>query len=297
MLRIVSSPTRLLLLSACLLWAVSFVATKVALEVVPPLTVVSLRLLIAATCFLPLLLTGDRRRQLANPLILKQLFGLSLFGAGLHYAIQTVGLQLTTASNASLYVVTGPISILFLSVALLGERLTARKVFGVVIAIVGVLVVMGIGTVTGFELREHVLGDLMVLTSVVLWGCFTVFGKKLTDRLGALTVIASVTVIGAMWMAPIGWLEMRWRGFSLAAVHDKGWIAIGFLGAGCSFLATLLYFMALERTESQKVGVYLYTIPPMTAVFAALMLGEHITMNLVVGSLLVMAGVILTERG
>ena len=90
---------------------------------------------------------------------------------------------------------------------------------------------------------------------------------------------------------------MRWRGFSLAAVHDKGWIAIGFLGAGCTFLATLLYFMALERTESQKVGVYLYTIPPMTAVFAALMLGEHITMNLVVGSLLVMAGVILTERG
>ncbi len=297
MLRVVSSFTRLLLLSACLLWAVSFVATKVALEVVPPLTVVSLRLLVAAACFLPLLATGGRGRKLMDGSVLRQLFVLSLFGAGLHYAIQTVGLQFTTASNASLYVVTGPISILLLSTALLGERLTPRKVLGVAVAIAGVLIVMGMGTFTGFELGEHVLGDLMVLTSVVLWGCFTVFGKKLTDQLGALTVIAAVTVIGAMWMAPIGWTEMRWTGFSLAQVHDKGWIAIGFLGAGCTFFATLLYFMALERTESQKVGVYLYTIPPMTAVFAAFMLGEHITVNLVVGSLLVVAGVLLTERG
>jgi len=273
------------------------VATKVALEVVPPLTVVALRLLVAAACFVPVLLTGGRLRRLGSRPVLLQLFGLSLFGAGLHYAIQTIGLQLTTASNASLYVVTGPISILFLSVVFLSERLTTRKVLGVAVAIIGVLVVMGIGTITGSELREHVLGDLLVLASVVLWGCFTVFGKQLTDRLGALTVIAAVTAIGAVWVAPFGWLEMRWTGFTLADVHDQGWIAIGFLGAGCTFLATLLYFMALERTESQKVGVYLYTIPPMTAVVAAVMLNETIAVNLVAGSVLVMAGVILTERG
>ena len=165
------------------------------------------------------------------------------------------------------------------------------------IAIVGVLVVMGIGTITGFALRGSVLGDLAVLFSVVLWGCFTVFGKRLTDQLGALTVIAAVTVIGASWMAPIGWLELGWTGFSFDQVPLSGWIAIAYLGTGCNFLATLLYFMALERTESQKVGVYLYAIPPMTAVIAAFMLHETITPNLVVGSLLVIIGVIITERG
>jgi len=50
-------------------------------------------------------------------------------------------------------------------------------------------------------------------------------------------------------------------------------------------------------SESQKVGVYLYAIPPMTAVVAALYLGEVITMNLVVGAILVISGVALTERG
>ena len=65
----------------------------------------------------------------------------------------------------------------------------------------------------------------------------------------------------------------------------------------CSFLATLLYFFALEKTESQKVGIYLYTIPPMTAVIAALYLKETIGLNLLIGTLAVLFGVYLTEKG
>jgi drug/metabolite transporter (DMT)-like permease len=77
----------------------------------------------------------------------------------------------------------------------------------------------------------------------------------------------------------------------------EGWAAVAFLGVTCSFLATLLYVLALERTESQKVGVYLYTIPPMTYVVAALYLKETIGLSLLLGSVIVMAGVYLTEKG
>jgi drug/metabolite transporter (DMT)-like permease len=95
----------------------------------------------------------------------------------------------------------------------------------------------------------------------------------------------------------VGWAELCLRGFSLAQVTAEAWAAIAFLGVTCSFLATLLYFLALARTESQKVGIYLYTIPPMTYVVAALYLGESPGANLLVGSALVLLGVYLTERG
>jgi len=293
----VSASTRLALLGACFLWAVSFVATKIALEVVPPLTVVSLRLLIASLCFLPLLATGGRWSVVANRSTLLKLFGLSLFGAGLHYGFQTVGLQTTNASNASVYVATGPITILLLAVVFLGEKLNTRKILGIAIAIAGVLVVMGLDTVTGFSLDGNLTGDILVFASIVMWACFTVFGKKLTDDLGALTVTATVTFIGATWMAPVGWFEMQRTGFTLAEITPTAWAAIIFLGAACNFLAVLLYFTALQKTESQKVGVYLYAIPPMTAVAAAIVLGEPITLGLVIGTMLVIAGVALTERG
>ena len=287
---------RLALLTAVFLWAVSFVATKVALEAAPPLVVVSLRLLISALCFLPWIIK-DGTRGLGGLRGFGQLFTLSLFGAGLHYALQTIGLQYTTASNASLYTTTGPITILLLSVVIVGERITLRKAVGVALAMAGVLVVMGPEKLGSLELDAHIKGDLLVLASIVLWGLFTVFGKKLTDELGALRVTAWVTVIGASWMAPAGFYEARATGFLLSSMTVDAWIAIAFLGVGCSFLATLLYFVALEMSESQKVGVYLYAIPPVTAVVAAFYLGESITLNLVVGAILVIGGVALTERG
>jgi drug/metabolite transporter (DMT)-like permease len=286
---------RLALMTAAFLWAVSFVATRVALQTVPPLTVVTLRLLISACSFLPWVIStgGAKGIDLRG---LGQLFLLSLFGTSLHYGTQTAGLQYTTASNASLYTTTGPITILLLSAILLGERITLRKAVGVLVAVAGVLVVMGWDTLSSFELG-NVKGDLLVLSSIVMWGLFTVFGKRMTDEHGALRVTAWVTILGAATMVPVGWVEARARGFSLADTSGEAWVAIAFLGVACSFFATLLYFVALGLSESQKVGVYLYTIPPMTAVVAALYLGEVITVNLVIGAVLVITGVALTERG
>ena len=286
---------RIALLTAAFLWAVSFVAAIVALEEAPPLVVVALRLMISAGCFLPWVIAtggtngiGIRR--------MGELFLLSLVGTSLHYATQTAGLQYTTATNASLYTTTGPITILLLSALVLGERITPRKAFGVLLAVTGVLVVMGWETLASFELG-NVKGDLLVLISIVMWGLFTVFGKRVTDELGALRVTAWVTILGALTMAPAGWYEARSRGFSLSDLSLEAWVAIAFLGIACSFFATLLYFVALGMSESQKVGVYLYAIPPMTAVVAALYLGETITANLVLGAILVISGVALTERG
>jgi len=288
---------RAALITACVLWAVSFVATKVALEAAPPLTVVALRLLISSACFLPWILSPRGLEVVRSRRDLVRLAGLSLLGTGLHYGLQTVGLQYTTASAASLYAVTAPITILLLSAAMLGERITPRKALGVALAVAGVLLVLGPDTLASLELDAHVKGDLLVLASIVMWGLFTVFGKAVTDELGALRVTAWVTVIGSVWMLPFAAYEMATTSHSMASVTPRAWLALAFLGIGCSFLATLLYFVALQLTESQKVGVYLYTIPPMTAAVAVVYLGETLTASLVVGSMLVIGGVALTERG
>jgi drug/metabolite transporter (DMT)-like permease len=274
----------------------SFIATKVALETTPPLAVATLRLAVAALCFAPWLgLSGTKLRP-EGARWWVELFLLSVVGMG-HYAVQTWGLQYTAASNASLYVVTGPISIILLGAVFLRERITFKKAAGIVIAVAGVLVVMGLGTLRTLELPGHLLGDVLVLASIFMWGIFTVFGKKMTDRLGALALTGVTTIMGAIWMFPIGWLAMERRCMTMIDIGLAGWLAIGFLGVGCCFLATLFYFVALQHSESQKVGVYLYTIPPMTAVFAALYLGESIGLNLIAGGVLVFGGVWLTEKG
>jgi drug/metabolite transporter (DMT)-like permease len=293
----VPGTAKLALLLACFLWAISFIAVKDALETVPPLTVVSFRLIISALCFLIWLFFRPQPFRIRNPRWMGKLFILSLLGTGLHYGLQTMGIGYTTATNASVYAATGPIAITIVAAVFLGEKITWKKTAGIGCALIGVLIVMGIENILSFRLKGGVLGDLLVFLSIFMWALFTVFGKDMTRQMSALELTTAVTVMGAIYMIVPGVMEMNRVSLSLAAIPLKAWIAIGFLGITCSFLATLLYFFALEKTESQKVGVYLYTIPPMTAIFASLYLKETIHINLLVGTLAVLFGVYLTGKG
>ncbi|MBI5244061.1 MAG: DMT family transporter [Elusimicrobia bacterium] len=283
--------------AACALWALSFIASKVALETAPPLSVAALRLVLSALCFIAWFALRGWPAFAWSPRLLWQLFALSLAGTSLHYGTQTAGLQFTSASNASLYAVTCPVCIALIAAFFLGERLSGRKVLGILLACAGVILSMGPGALLCAELRSHLAGDLLVFASIFLWALFTVCGKKLSEELGALAVTGAATILGAVTMLPVAWAELRWRGATLGAISWMSWLAIGFLGLTCSFAATLLYFRALERTESQKVGVYLYAIPPMTYAAAWLFLGEQVGWGLAAGSVMVLSGVFLTERG
>lgn len=261
------------------------------------MAIVTLRLIVSALCFLVWLALRRGTLPIWNKGIFGHLIVLSIIGTTLHYGLQTFGLQYTTATNASVYAVTGPLSILIISAIFLGERLNLKKGAGIGVALIGVLMVMGPERLAKFDYQSYLFGDLFVIASIALWGVFTVYGKKLTQQLGAMELTAVVTIIGALTMIPLGWWEMSGAQLALIDVPLQAWVAIAFLGVTCSFLATLLYFMALQRTESQKVGVFLYTIPPMAYIFAALVLGESATIHLLFGSILVAGGVYLTERG
>ena len=143
---------------------------------------------------------------------------LSLCGTTLHYGTQTVGLQYTPASNASLYASTCPISIALIAAFSLGERLSMRKLLGIGLALAGVLAAMGLGALKSFELRSYLKGDFLVFASIMLWAVFTVYGKKLGARLDALELLGLVTIIGAATLLPVCAFDMLRHGNSLAAM-------------------------------------------------------------------------------
>ncbi|MBI4861513.1 MAG: DMT family transporter [Candidatus Riflebacteria bacterium] len=285
------------LLFACFLWAISFIATKVALASIPPLTVVASRLTVSAICFALYFAIRRSWPRISDRATLVHLLVLSLWGTGLHYGTQTMGLQYTTASNGSIYAATCPIFIVIGSRIVSGETVTVRKSCGIALALAGVLTVMGPEALLSFDLTGHLKGDVLVIVSIVLWAVFTVHGKRATETLGALQLLGTVTIMGAIWMAPIAWWELATRHFFAGSIRGDAVAAVAFLGVTCSFLATLLYFVALEHAESQKVGVYLYTIPPMTAAVAALTLREPIGLGFAGGAALVLVGVWITETG
>jgi len=284
------------IISACFFWAGSFIATKIALKSIPPVTVVSLRLIVSALGFIVWMkIKGVNLNRIRK--YRSRLFVLSLFGTGLHYGIQTMGLQFTTASKGGIYAVTAPITITVIAAIFLKEKITIKKVFGIFLAIIGVLIVMGLENISNFNLKGDITGDILILASIFMWGIFTILGKSLTKKIGPLEITGVITIIGALYMIPPGIYNMVRSKFTISGISYDSILAVIFLGLTCSFLATLLYVYALSKMESQKVGVYLYTIPPITSVIAFLILKEPIGYSMIVGSGLVLFGVYITERG
>lgn len=287
---------RLFLILACFLWALSFIASKTALESTPPMTVVSLRLLVSAACFLAWAVYAQKNilAMIRNGGL--KLFMLTLSGTVLHYGTQTIGIEYTTASNASLYAVTAPISIALISLIFFGEKLGIGKIIGILTALFGVITVMGLGVIKNFAINS-VIGDSLVFISIVMWGVFTVFGKETSEKMGgAVNMTAAVTITGALAMLPLGAGEIYIKGFSLSNVAPEAWASIFFLGITCSFAATFLYFKALESMNSNEAGTYLYSIPPMTSIIAYFYSNEQITLTFMAGALLVLTGVFITEK-
>lgn len=288
------------LMITCGFWGISFIASKAALTSIPPLTVATLRLVVASLCFLIWIRLRRVRLHFSGWHGLGTLAVLSLFNTSLHYGLQTMGLKYTTAVNASLYCLAGPIVILLISVAWLGETLNWKKTAGIGLALLGVLLVMGVETLLQLNLTSHLLGDLLVISSITMWGIFTVMSKQMNlkrQKVGAIEIAAITTWLGTVQMLPLSIWEMQHQSFHFFQVSLTSWAAVGFLGLTCSFLAVLLYVWALTQTQSQKVAVYLYTITPLTYFFAVILLDEKLSSNLLLGSLLVFVGVLLTEKG
>jgi drug/metabolite transporter (DMT)-like permease len=283
-------------LLACFFWAISFIASKEAVAIVPPLTVVTIRLGISSLCFFGWFLLSRKLPRWHSPLWFFKLFLLSLCGTSLHYATQTAGLAYTAAANASLYAAMAPITILVTAWLMGQDKFSLRKTFGILLALLGAITVTGWQTILKFELTGSLYGDILVFFSIVLWGLFTVFGKEMIEKTGVLETTALVTFIGFFSMIPLSAYEVHGTLFEWQQITTKAWLAMIFLGVTCSFIATILYFTALKKMESQQVGVFLYTIPPMTSILSSYWLGEVIGVSLVAGSILVLTGVWLTEH-
>src|SRR5262245_42564996 len=163
----------LLLALASLCWSGNHLMGRAIAGHVPPLTISTLRWLLAAAVLFPFV-----REHLKKdwPLI-RSHFGvliyLSLIGGGVFGALQFVGLQLTTALNVSVMNSLGPLTIAAASAVMFRDRLSGGQLAGIVISLLGVLAIitkLDPGVLTHFTFN---VGDILVLINMVLWGVYS----------------------------------------------------------------------------------------------------------------------------
>lgn len=209
----------------------------------------------------------------------------------------TVGLNYTTVGHSALIIGMGPILVLLLACAQGLEALTAKKVFGMAVAFVGVTVLAaehGLGLHSG-----TLLGDLITFTGSFAFALYTVLGKKVAAIYDSVSMNAYNYLAGGILVLPLAIHQALrlGRGRGWAAVSWQGWAALGYMAAFASVLAYLIYFWVLRHMTASRLGAFGYLHPVLTTLLGVVLLGEKLTRSLLLGGGLVLAGVALIETG
>lgn len=217
---------------------------------------------------------------------------LALIGV-FHLWIQVTGLKFTTASNTGWIIGTSPIFMAIFAFVFFKEKLNSIKITGIIIAVLGLMMLVGKGNPANIDLIKN-KGDLLVLSSSFTWAIYSTVNKKISLNYSPLMTILYLFIMMAIIIIPFTINEYSLR--SVVHLSVIGWGAILFLGILCSGVSYVIWAHALREMESAKVGAYLYLEPFVTVITAWIFLKENITLLMIVSGLIITVGVFLVNK-
>ncbi|WUC68780.1 DMT family transporter [Streptomyces sp. NBC_00667] len=258
----------LLALVATVVWSGSFVATRGMAETVPPVQAVFWRWVIAALAVTPLAArqAWQQRaliRRHLRYIALATLFGVTLYNTLVHQAGLT-----TSASNMGMIMAASPV-VMALYARLGGERLGARRVFGMLLAAFGVLLLVGDGSL-GFDFTA---GDLWMFAAALSFATYSALLKRKPAELGGLAFLLTTFVLGALMLAPVYAVSLTVQGgFRLTPAAGGMLLYVGVMSSAVAFFA---WNKAISLIGAARAGVVYYLQPVCVAGLGLLLLGER----------------------
>lgn len=281
-------------LFAVTVWGASFIATKVALNDISPITVVWLRFLMG-TLILGVTVVLQKQFRLPEKTEWAYFALLGFLGITFHQWLQSNGLQTSEAGTTAWIVATTPVFMALLGWFLLKEKPGWMKTSGILIAFFGVLVVVSKGQLNSISIgRFGAPGDVLILISAVNWAIFSTVSRR-----GLKSLPASLMMFYVMCF---GWLFTSILFFPTTGLADignltvNGWMGIAFLGIFCSSLAYIAWYDALKALTTAETGAFLYIEPLVAVVVAFFVLGEAIRPASLLGGAVILFGVWLVNR-
>jgi drug/metabolite transporter (DMT)-like permease len=272
-----------------ILWGLSFVSSKTILNSgVPPMTMVCMRFMLT-TLILNLAL---KRREPSTHLEKKNIPSLllsGLFGVTIYFFFESRGIQLTSASHASLIIAVIPVLTILAELVFFRTRISLIGAAGIALSVIGVYFV--VRDPEADILSGSLAGDLLMFGACVSWVVYMMVSKNLHKRLSDLAITAYQSLFGTAFLVPLALMEYRqWVPLTLAAALNLLYLAVF-----SSAVGNFLYMYALSRLGPIAVSPYVNLIPVVGVLGGVAILGESISILQIVGGIVIVAGVLMVS--
>ena len=218
----------------------------------------------------------------------------SLTGVVGNQLLYVKGLSLTTVINTALLSTSIPVFVLFVSILFGYDRLSLKRLLGIVLAAVGVVYLLD--PARAQLSAQTSTGNVLIACNSLIYAVYIVISKRLFERYGALDVITWIFLVSAVLTLPLGIYSLQRD--NIAAISWSVWLVmvviIGFPTVGAYYLNA----WALTQVSPSTVAIYIYLQPLVAFGFAPLLLGERWNSRTAIATVFIFAGVgLVVSRG
>jgi drug/metabolite transporter (DMT)-like permease len=271
------------------LWGGSFFFNSVALRELPPLTLVLMRVALAAIILLPIL----RIYRIRFPASLsgwQPFFVVALFNNVLPFSLIVIGQTYIPSGLASILNATTPLFTVVVMAAAGEEKLYARRVAGVVVGLIGVIILRGQDL--GFQTSQGV-GIVLCLAAAFSYGLAALVARRKLSKSPPLATATFQLIASSLMMTIIAAVfERPWQ---LPMPGAATWLAMVGLAALSTALAYIVFFQILRRSGSTNVMLVTLLIPVTAILLGYLVLGESIFLREIIGALVIASALLLID--
>ncbi|NRT34738.1 EamA family transporter [Clostridium beijerinckii] len=272
---------------AVVLWSASFIATKLAYETFAPIQLAAVRTLFAVILFWFMRKITANNEQIQKEDRMR--IALSGFlGITLYFAIENIGVSMTSSSNSALIVASFPAVTTLLEFFIYHSKPNIKKVLGIILAIIGVAVLTQIN-VDGNS--KSMLGNIILIGAGIVWAFYNFITRDLTNKYSAMTLTYYQMLAGFIFFLPFVIIEGKtWRMPTMTSAS-----ALIYLSVGCSIVAFLLYNLGLRKLSASISVSLMNLVPVLGLIFSILILHESVSTVQILGGVIVIIGVILSS--
>ncbi|MCA1899476.1 MAG: EamA family transporter [Chloroflexi bacterium] len=275
-------------LAAASIWGGMYVVSKVVMEVIPPFTLLTIRLAMGAAALGLVVYFRRHKPEVTKDFIWKSAL-VGFVGYGVSLGFQFVGTDLSTASNGSLVTSATPAFVLLFAPFLLGERATLRGVIALVVSTLGVAAVVD---PRNAELSPTLFwGNMSLLAAALTWALYSTLVRKVSKS-GDLLISSAVMLLGGV---PSSLLFAAWE-TQTQGIGEITWGIVGgilFLGIVSTALAMFLWNYAFAELPAAAASLTFFAQPVVGTLLGWFFLSEKITPLFLTGGVLIGAGILI----
>ena len=287
-------PDALKLILVSFLWGGQFVAARVVAVEAPPFAASFLRYVFATAALLILHMVRERRfiRLTFRQWAWLTLLGLS--GVFLYNLFFFSALAIAPAGRSSVVVAMTPAVVSVASIIFFKDRFSLLRIVGLAVALFGVSWAISGGDPASLLRGEIGRGDIFIFGAMLSWATFSVVGKIILRELAPRLAITYACLIGTVALAIPAVVEGGLTGVTQYSLEM--WLSLAYLGLMGTVLAFILYYQGIKSIGPSKTAIFINLVPIWAMTLSTIVLGESITLPLVIGAAMVIVGVFLTSK-